>query len=255
MVQGKSNFDYHQIPLGFYDNITVQKKGMRSFWHNQKFKRIIDIFDAQHSSILDIGCFSGTFLNMIPERIFFHQVGVDILKEQIDFANEKYGTPFREFHYIEDIQKLDFIEDGNFEYVSVIEVIEHLNENEISDLIGLVHKKLSKNGKLILTTPNYISLWPLLEIILNRVSDVKYEEQHITRFNYFNVHKKMNSIVKDFDHLFTLDYKTTTHFLSPYLAILSYKLAEKLSSAIPHRKWNFPFGSLILIVLSKKETS
>lgn len=251
MAKENKGFNYDSIPLGFYDTITESRKGIRSFWHNQKFKRVIDLFTKQEKAILDIGCFSGTFLNMVPQEAFNEQVGVDILREQIDFANKKYGTDFRRFHYVEDIQKLDFLQDNYFDCVTIIEVIEHLTEQQIRELVLLAHKKLRPGGKLILTTPNYTSLWPVLEWFLNRLSDVKYEEQHITRFNFFSFENRLQSIVKDLPTLFNLDYKTTTHSLSPYLAIISYKMAEKLSSAVPHKHWSFPFGSLVLVSYTK----
>jgi 2-polyprenyl-3-methyl-5-hydroxy-6-metoxy-1,4-benzoquinol methylase len=239
--------------LGFYDNIAKKKKGIRSFWHNQKFKRVIDSFEEPHNSILDIGCFSGTFLSMISPEYVSEQIGVDILKEQIDFANQNYATSYRKFYLIEDIKEIEFVSDNYFDYISIIEVVEHLKNNEIEDLIIIAYKKLKPGGKLIITTPNYASLWPLQEFILNKISDVKYEEQHITHFNYFNINKKLNSIVKNLNSLFSFDYKTTTHFLTPYIAIFSYKFAEKISAAIPHRKWTFPLGSLLLIELTKNK--
>jgi len=253
MRQKHIPFDYNKIPLGFYDNIAKKQKGIRSFWHNQKFKRVIDSFEEPRSSILDIGCFSGTFLSMISRKQASEQIGVDILKEQIDFANQHYATPYRQFFLIDNLKEMEFVKDNQFDYISIIEVVEHLNNHEIEDLIKIAYKKLKPGGKLIITTPNYFSLWPLQEFILNRVSDVKYEEQHITHFNYFNIKNKLDSIVANMDLLFSFDYKTTTHFITPYIALFSYKLALKISSAIPHRKWTFPLGSLLLIKLIKIE--
>ncbi len=251
MKQKDTTFDYNKIPLGFYDDITKQQKGIRSFWHNQKFKRVIDSFKKPHCSILDIGCFSGTFLSMISQHQMSEQIGVDILKEQIDYANQNYATFYRQFYLIENLKEMESVKDMQFDYVSIIEVIEHLNKHQIEDLIKIAYKKLKVGGKLIITTPNYMSLWPLQEFILNKISDVKYEEQHITHFNYFNIQNKLNSIVANMHLLFKFDYKTTTHFITPYIAMFSYKFAEKISSAIPHRKWTFPLGSLVLIEFTK----
>lgn len=251
MENKASSFNYNEIPLGFYDDIARQKKGIRSFWHNQKFNRIIDSIGSEKKSILDIGCFSGTFLSFISKEQIQEQVGVDILKEQIDFANENYATDYRRFYFIKDVNEISFIEDNYFDYITIIEVIEHLNFQEIETIISMAYKKLKPGGKLILTTPNYSSLWPIQELILNRLSDVKYEEQHITHFTYFNVFEKLNQIVPNFNQQFKANYKTTTHFITPYIAILSYKLAQNLSKYMPHRKWTFPFGSLLLMEFEK----
>ena len=252
MAKGKVNFNYNEIPLGYYDDIALQKRGMRSFWHNQKFKRVLDCFSNNQGAILDIGCFSGTFLGMIPKRVFSEQLGVDILQQQIEFANKRYATKYREFRYIESIQGLDLLPKNHFHCISIIEVIEHLSEIEIYNLINIANTKLKKGGRIVITTPNYLSAWPVLELILNKMSDVKYQEQHITKFNTYNFKRKLGSIVGDFENKYVINFLTTTHSISPYVALISYKLAEKLSSKIKHNQWHFPFGSLLLAVLTKK---
>jgi 2-polyprenyl-3-methyl-5-hydroxy-6-metoxy-1,4-benzoquinol methylase len=252
MQEESPRYNYNDIPLGFYDEIAHRRKGIRSFWHNHKFKRVIDNFENDKKSILDIGCFSGTFLSMIPQEVFQEQLGVDILKEQIDFAQKNYGKSFRSFKHLENLEDLSLIKDEHFDYVSVIEVIEHLTSEEILSLINMAYQKLKKGGKLIITTPNYTSFWPVLEFVLNKVSDVKYEEQHISKFNYFKVEEKLNQIIPDFNEKFKCDYKTTTHFITPYISIFSYNTATRMSSAIPHKAWTFPFGSLILARFEKK---
>ena len=251
MIKEEPKYNYNEIPLGFYDEIALKRKGIRSFWHNQKFKRVIDCIKMPERSILDIGCFSGTFLSMISEKEIKEQVGVDILREQIDFANKSYGTTFRKFHFLDNLKEINSIEDNHFNYITIIEVIEHLKEDEIIDLITLAYNKLIIGGKLIITTPNYSSLWPLQELVLNIVSDVKYDEQHITHFNYFNIKNKLAKILGKLSTQFHFDLRTTTHFITPYIAIFSYSFAEKISSAVPHQKWTFPLGSLLLIEMTK----
>ncbi len=255
MIKKKStlSFDYSSIPLGYYDKIASNKKGVRSFWHYHKFKRIIDGFGGQGGAILDIGCFAGTFLGMIPESVFSKQTGIDILEEQVKYASQKYGKSYRKFYHYQDFSKAECIADNAFDCITVIEVIEHLSSNEIESLFNFAHQKLKPGGKLIVTTPNYASAWPAIERLLNKFSDVKYEEQHISHFNYFNVIVKLDKIVANFHKKFSLQYKTTTHMLTPYFAVFSFRLAEKIASSVPPKKWKIPFGSLLLLQLEKNE--
>lgn len=244
-------FDYSTIPLGYYDKIAARRKGMRSFWHYLKFKRIIDVFGINNDSILDIGCFAGTFLGMIPESTFKVQYGIDILKDQVEYANDKYGNDFRKFFLFEDFKKEDVYAERRFDVITLLEVIEHLTTTQIADIISIVYTNLKLDGRLIITTPNYASAWPLLEVILNKVSDVKYVEQHITRFNYYNFFDKIGRIVPGFSEMFQPDFKTTTHLLTPYIAGISFKTADRISSAIPHANWKFPLGALLIVQLRK----
>ncbi len=247
-----ARFNYDGIPKGYYDNVLRQGNPIRRLWHVSKFERVLDYLpERPDQSILDIGCFAGTFLSLVPEHRFKRQVGVDILPEQIAYANASYGTPFREFKHIASIRDLSTVKE-QFDCVTLIEVIEHLQPNEIRALMDGIVDHLKPGGKLVLTTPNYASAWPVIEVVLNKVSDVSYEEQHVTKFTYFNMERKLAKIYPDlFQYFNTVDFKTTTHFVTPFLAGLSFDVARGLSRVVPHQKWTHPFGNLVLMVLTR----
>lgn len=246
------DFDYDGIPKGYYDSVLRNGNPIRRLWHMSKFDRVLDYLpERPNQSILDIGCFAGTFLSLVPEHRFSRQLGVDILPEQIGYANATYGTKFREFRHLERISELSSL-DEKFDCITLIEVIEHLRPDEIRALFDGIASRLKPGGKLVLTTPNYASAWPAIELVLNKVSEVSYEEQHITRFTYFNFERKLAELYPDF-HLYfnTVDFKTTTHFVTPFLAGLSFDVARGLSRVVPHQKWRHPFGNLILMVVTR----
>ncbi len=239
-------FDYGSIPLGHYDRVLREGNGIRRLWHLSKFERVLDYLPRRAGqSLLDVGCFAGSFLSMAEPERFSRQLGVDILPAQIDYANAHHGTPARRFRYVPSVADLGEI-DERFDCVTVIEVIEHLTPGEIRALLGHAARLLVPGGRLVLTTPNYASTWPILERILNRVGDVNYEEQHITRFTYFDLERKLTAIHPALPADFRLDLKTTTHLVTPFLAGLSFPLAHRLSRLVPHGLWKFPFGNLIL---------
>jgi 2-polyprenyl-3-methyl-5-hydroxy-6-metoxy-1,4-benzoquinol methylase len=246
------NFDYDGIPKGYYDAVLRNGNPIRRLWHMSKFERVLDYLpERPDQSILDIGCFAGTFLSLVPEHRFARQLGVDILPEQIAYANASYGTPYREFRHLTRISELASLHE-TFDCITLIEVIEHLRHDEIRSLFDGIVDRLKPGGKLVLTTPNYASAWPAIELILNRVSEVSYEEQHITRFTYFNMDRKLAELYPDFYLYFNaIDFKTTTHFVTPFLAGMSFDVARGLSRVVPHQQWRHPFGNLILMVLTR----
>lgn len=252
---GATRFNYDGIPKGYYDEVLRAGHPVRRLWQLSKFERVLDYLPhSRNQSILDIGCFAGTFLSLVPETRFSRQLGVDILAEQIDYAEATYGTRFRKFRHVATLGELAKI-DQKFDCISLIEVIEHLPADEIRVLLDRVVDLLEPGGKFVLTTPNYASSWPLIEIIVNRLSEVSYEEQHVTKFTYFNIEKKLASIYPDLRLYFdAVDFKTTTHFLTPFLAALSFDGARRLSRVIPHERWKHPFGNLILMVLTRSPT-
>jgi 2-polyprenyl-3-methyl-5-hydroxy-6-metoxy-1,4-benzoquinol methylase len=248
----RSAFDYTSIPEGHYDRVAREGSRIRRLWHLSKFERVLDYLPHRTGqSLLDVGCFAGTFLSMAAPYRFSRQVGVDVLPAQIAYAREHYGTPFRRFQHVPSITHLRNM-DERFDCVTVIEVIEHLTREEIRTLLRHLGRLLVPGGKLVLTTPNYLSAWPVLEHILNRVGDVNYEEQHITRFTFFDVERRLAEICPSLRSDFDLDMKTTTHFVTPFLAGMSFELAHRLSRAVPHARWRLPFGSLVLAAFTKR---
>ncbi len=248
----RSTFNYEAIPAGHYDRILREGSPIRRLWHLSKFERVLDYLPQREGqSILDIGCFAGTFLSLAGSERFSRQLGVDILPAQIAYANARYGTSFRRFQHVESITHLVSL-DERFDCITLIEVIEHLAPDEICELLGHVARTLLPGGKLVLTTPNYASTWPLLEQILNRIGDVSYEEQHITRFTFFNMEHRLRGIYPALHAQFELELKTTTHFVTPFLAAVSFDLAQRLSRVVPHSRWRLPFGNLVLMALTRR---
>ena len=250
-----ADFDYSEIPVGFYDQVLRDGNPIRRLWHLSKFERVLDSLPVRPGqSLLDVGCFAGSFLSLAPPERFQRQLGVDILPEQIAYAERHYGTAFRTFRHVPDVEALAHLE-GTFDCVTLIEVIEHLRAEEAAALLrGLAHR-IAPNGTLVMTTPNYLSAWPAIEWLLNRLSDVKYQEQHVTRFTYFGVERELQAIFPGFFEHFELEVKTTSHFATPFLAGLSFRLAHWLSRLVPHRRWHLPFGSLILLILRRREAA
>lgn len=251
--ESSAAFDYSRIPVGFYDQVLKDGSPIRKAWHAHKFQRILDCLpQGENLSILDIGCFAGSFLAMLEDsKRFSYQVGVDILPEQIQYANANYQTPYRKFLAIPEISLLQKHIETLFDCITLIEVIEHLPATEIPILIDEVARRLKPGGIFVLSTPNYTSLWPVLEFLLTHFSDVSYEEQHITKFNIFTLENRLATLAPKIKTHFRMRFKTTSHLISPFLAPISMKLAQTVSHTIPHNRWRMPFGSLCLAVFEK----
>ena len=251
--ENPKRFNYNSIPEGYYDRILDNSSSLRRFWHYHKFYSVINVIgQCKNMSILDFGCFAGSFLKLLSPSVFEYQVGIDILESQIEYAKMNYENEYRKFYFIEDLDDiLNILFDQYFDFITLIEVIEHLYNDEIAQVLNTCNKLLKPGGHLILTTPNYVSLWPFLEFFINRFSDVKYDEQHLTKFTYFNFDSKLSKIYTPLYDEFKPRLKTTSHFLSPLLAVLSFNFAMMVSKIIPPAVWKFPFGALAILKLQK----
>ena len=87
-----SGFEYESLPLGYYDKIFSEglkvNKGIQFSWHYLKFKTVKEHF-PEYDSHLDIACGPGTFIgNFLDNK----SVGLDISKNQIQYAKNKYPS-------------------------------------------------------------------------------------------------------------------------------------------------------------------
>ena len=168
-------YDYDKdIPAGFYDEIHQRKAGVRFFWHDLKFRAVARQLKGA-GRVLDIGCGPGTFIGNYLDGV--ECLGIDFSQPQIDYANRRYATARHRFS-TETLNRLD----QRFDAITMIEVIEHLPPEEAHRLLADARRLLSQEGRLVVTTPNYRSLWPLIEWGVNRVSRVGYERQHINKY-------------------------------------------------------------------------
>jgi SAM-dependent methyltransferase len=168
-------YDYDKdIPAGFYDEIHQRRTGVRFFWHDLKFRAVAARLDGV-GKVLDVGCGPGTFIGNYLDGI--ECLGIDVSAPQVDYANRRYGTAWHRFS----TQALTGLGE-RFDAITMIEVIEHLPPADTSRLLAEARGLLSPQGRLVVTTPNYRSLWPLIEWGLNRVSRVSYEQQHVNKY-------------------------------------------------------------------------
>ena len=171
-------YEYEErIPAGYYDEIYRRRAGVRYCWHELKFGAVAAHL-TQAKKLLDIGCGPGTFIGNYAGDT--EALGIDLSTSQIDYACRHYATGHHRFS-TQSVASL--IEAGeHFDAITMIELIEHLAPEEATRLLAQSRRLLLPEGALIVTTPNYASLWPLIEMGVNLVSWVSYEAQHINKY-------------------------------------------------------------------------
>ena len=215
---GSQPYDYDAIGPGYYDEVFRRGAGVQSKWHHLKFKHVRAQFPDGARDHLDIGCGPGTFVGTLPESL--NCTGTDLASAQIDYATREYGSDSQRFLCVGD-GNMPF-DDASCDVGTLVELIEHLEMPLIESLIGESFRVLRPGGRLLLTTPNYASLWPVLEKVVNARTPLSYEDQHITFFTPPRLRKLLNR----FD--FAEARVTTFMGLSPFTAALNWKLADRV---------------------------
>ncbi|MFH1126425.1 MAG: class I SAM-dependent methyltransferase [Candidatus Altiarchaeota archaeon] len=208
---------YDSIPAGYYHRAMLEGSNIQRFWHRNKFREVLSrVKLSGGESILDLGCGPGTLLSLIPKN-YSTAVGVDISEKQIEYAKKN----FKDASWITGTVK-DLKQKPEFDFVFVVEVLEHMPLEQVKSTLESIGRILKKNGRIIITTPNSHSLWPVMEWLWNKVSEVKYQEQHITKFS----RRETERLLEGAD--FRIQEYRTIFVLSPFVAIVSPKLAEKI---------------------------
>lgn len=237
------SFDYNSIPPGYYFEAMLEGKPPQRFWHEEKFREVVNSIPQDAEVVLDIGCAAGSLTYLAASlRPSLHITGVDVSPAQIDFANSTIAPLAKNSTFLAISPDCLPFPDNSFDAVTCVELIEHLNNEDNVRLIKEVSRVLRPGGSWIVTTPNYHSLWPLLELALNIWSPVKYNEQHLTQF-----HAK--SLRLHFERAgWKMESVGSFFVLSPFLAWISQGLSKRLF--LLEKKLALP-GSLLLAKAKK----
>ncbi len=208
-------FDYSTIPPGYYDAVFRRRRGVQSKWHHLKFRRVVREVVGYHR-VLDVGCGPGTLLGILGDD--HDSVGIDVSQQQIEYARRVYGNAHRSFFDCAPSQLPGDLEP--FDAITAVELIEHLPPDLVEDTIRQATERLRPGGKLVLTTPNFKSPWPLIERIVNRFGGVEYKFQHINKYS----HARLRELL---DSLDLQDIEVSAYLLvSPFAALLGWRLAD-----------------------------
>lgn len=217
------SFDYHAVAGDYQYRALHSGHPMQRFWHSGKLT-MVDQLVRPHlqagSHLLEIGCGAGNLLLQASVRGSY-PVALDLAMQSLTFVRSrlqeaKSGSEAPGgFACTQAIGELLPLADGSFDCVLLSEVIEHLAAPHVS--IREAARVLRPGGRLLVTTPNYRSFWPIMEWIVDLMDKAPKMagEQHITRFYPSSLRKLL------VESGLQIEYFGTIYSLSPFLSLVS----------------------------------
>ena len=215
--------DAIQIPGNYQFQAAFEGSAPQRFWHQTRFEACLDMLDVGPSMrVLDAGCGSGVFSDMVAAVPGTHVTAVDGNREAILFARQQFGRSNLEFRNGL-VDELAF-ESASFDRVSCLEVIEHIHPEQGRAVLRTFHRLLSPGGRLLISTPNMRSYWPALEWVLDRLHLVPTMEgeQHVA--GYYP--RSLRALGEEAG--FRLVSTRTLFVVSPWVALATWRLAKTL---------------------------
>ena len=208
------------IPGDYQYRATYHGYIPQRFWHQTRFQMSLEMLAIEPGMrLLDIGCGSGVFAGRAAQNPSVHVVGIDANPLAIEFAKQQFPHSNLEFH-VGLLNDLDF-PNQSFDRISLLEVIEHIYEHQALELLHTAARLLRPGGRLVISTPNAQSAWPMVEWALDRLKLVAHMsgEQHVKLYSP----ARLRAICEVSGVRF-LDSRTL-FIASPAIALLSWDVA------------------------------
>ncbi len=221
--------DYHSVAGDYQYRALQSGHPMQRFWHGGKLT-MIDQLVRPHlgigSRLLEVGCGAGNLLLQaaVPGS---YPLALDLSMQALTFVRSRlreaaFGAEAPSgFGCTQGVgEALPFAE-GMFDCVLLSEVIEHLEAPQIS--ICEAARVLRSGGRLLVTTPNYRSFWPVMEWTVDRLNMAPKMagEQHVSRFHPASLSRLL------VEAGLTVEYSGSIYSLSPFLSLVSLAQAKR----------------------------
>ena len=245
------SFDYHSVAGDYQYRALQSGHPMQRFWHRGKLL-MIDRLIRPHlqvgSRLLEIGCGAGNLL-LQATVAGSYPVALDLSMQALTFVRSRLADALSapdgpsDFGCTQAIGESLPFGDNLFDCILLSEVVEHLEVPQIS--IREAARLLCPGGRLLVTTPNYRSFWPVMEWAVDRLNMAPKMagEQHISRFYPSSLTKML------VESGLRMEYAGSIYNLSPFLSLVSPERANRqLQRELSGRS---PWGMILVAVAVK----
>ncbi len=109
--------------------------------HNTKSFVRETLLQYHVSSVLDVGCGTGDFVQCVTPTMKY--TGADLNKKYIDYARSTYGTRNKTWN-VQDVTEKSFYQKSQYDAVLLISMLHHLSDKELDVILPVIKKMTNK---------------------------------------------------------------------------------------------------------------
>lgn len=233
------------IPPDYQYKAIRSKNFLQANWHRNKLFIVQKLFHFHKTdTVLDLGTGSGNFELAIAKNVK-KILGIDYNDEALIFLSDQLRKRgIRNVILVEsDVRDLHATLKGDrFDYIVMIDTIEHVEKKDAEVVVAKMKEYLNFKGKILIITPNYNSLWLIMEWLLDK----------FTIFPKFANHQHLAKYTKNNLSRLFVKHGYTVHLLSSF-NFISYLIPNSWISkrmALLETKLPIPVGNLLVGIFS-----
>lgn len=138
----------HPAPTTVSDLVAGKDHVFRKFFHPM-------LPVQKDAPILDIGCGYGEFLYYLQRTGYTNTQGIDLNREQVEVGRSLGGLNIQ----CGDSRKFLVETERHFDFISAIDVLEHIPKGQVLEFMELVRKVLSPGGTFLCQVPNLAAFY------------------------------------------------------------------------------------------------
>lgn len=214
------DFPYHYLPRmenGRYTQTTTLNWGYEYLYYINFVMALIQ--EKEFNSLLDVGCGDGRLLFELNNKVDDKRlVGIDFSERAINHA--KAMSPHVEYIY-GDITDTSIF-DTKFDLTTLIETLEHIPPNFISEFLAGVHHYLNDNGQVLITVP---------------CANVPLHRKHYQHFTLKSLQETLSPYFEVTDHFYLNKITRWSKYMPLLLANRIFVLQEPTLLNLLHKRY------------------
>jgi trans-aconitate 2-methyltransferase len=153
MEENQKAHDSHTISAFYDDYKSIQEDTGVNLRHYMAFNWCLIAGLKSNHKVLEIGCGIGTFTGLLAAYISSGKiVATDISGQSIEIAKKRVNSPGKVEFYVSDMK--NFHVDCKFDFVLMIDVLEHIPFDQYDQLFKTIECHLSDQGILAINVPH-----------------------------------------------------------------------------------------------------